>query len=392
MIGSNRYIYKYDDNDNIIEIQEITLTKLCKERNLKITSKDKKVEYDKLRHVKSEGEEYFIIGKSFKLPAYFKGEENGDVGLNGKIDIKIRGTFEERFKDIIFMEKIITDNGFLLEGEFIKTNFSKKVKEKLNREIIFYKRLNEFTKINNIKRDFNMDVWSSIDYKNLDLIMLSLTKKVGLIISDVSDSKVLIGVFEIHNLKLAFIANQDSNGHYVFENLWDSEENGYYFTEDSEGEYRTKNKFLFFNKNIYMADNINLNNDIEYFKKNGFEKRASDLIINQALCVISAYDESHNDDLLEYSLFLLDLVSSIDEISTIVFINKCQIYKRKGNLTKEHIEKITKIKQDEKDIPIQYACNLLLDSTLEAEILYEKLDRQDKELIDSFPISIFAKH
>lgn len=392
MIGSNRYIYKYDDNDNIIEIQEVTLTELCDERNLKISSKDKKVEYNKLKHVKNEEEEFFVIGKSFKLTTRFESREDDKVNLSGKIDIKINGTYKERIKDAIFLEKILKDNGFMLEKEFIKTNFNRNVKEKLISEINFYKRINEFVKSNNIIKDFNMDDWSPTDYKNLDLLILSLTKKMGLIITDAPDSKVLIGVYEINNLKLAYIANKDSKGNYFFKNLWDNNENGYYFTEDNEGEYRTKNKFLFFNKKIYMADNINLKNAIEYFKKNGFEKRASDLVINQVLCAISAYDECHNEDLLEYSLFLLDLLGNNDEISTIVFINKCQIYKRKGILSKEHIEKITKIKKDEEDISIQYACNLLLDSTLEANVLYEKLNQQDREIIDSFPISIFAKN
>lgn len=391
MIGSNQYIYKYDDNDNIIEIQSITLTELCKERNIKISSKDKKVEYNKLKYIKNEHEEYFVLGKSFKLSINLKNKENDKVNLDGKFDIKISGTYKERIKDILFLEKIIKDNCFLLENEIVKINLNKKVKERLNKEIKFHKRIQKFIKNSNIEKDFNMSKWEKEEFKNFDYLMLSMVDGASLIMSEHPKSQMFIGIYDINELKIAYIARADKNGYYIFEDIWNNNTKEVFTYEDEKGRHQTQNKYLFFNKEIYLADNINLKNAADYFEKKGVEEGV-DLIINQVLNAISAYDECKNEDLLEYSLFLLDLLDGNREIETIIFINRCQIFKRQDKLSKENIEELLQIKKEEKDLSIQYACNLLLDSKLEADIIYDKLSQDEKVVIDNFPISIFANH
>ena len=60
----------------------------------------------------------------------------------------------------------------------------------------------------------------------------------------------------------------------------------------------------------------------------------------QVLEILKAYDITKNDNLLQYTKFLTNLLLNHNQNSSIYYINYCQILKRENKLTGENIDKI----------------------------------------------------
>ncbi len=109
----------------------------------------------------------------------------------------------------------------------------------------------------------------------------------------------------------------------------------------------------------------------------------------QVLEILKAYDITKNDNLLQYTKFLTNLLLNHNQNSSIYYINYCQILKRENKLTGENIDKIIDIRNNCDALEIKLGCNLLLDNKTEVNSLLKKIDSQTLEVFKSYPISIY---
>ena len=105
--------------------------------------------------------------------------------------------------------------------------------------------------------------------------------------------------------------------------------------------------------------------------------------------ILKAYDITKNDNLLQYTKFLTNLLLNHNQNSPIYYINYCQILKREIKLTGENIDKIIDIRNNCDALEIKLGCNLLLDNKTEVNSLLKKIDSQTLEVFKSYPISIY---
>ncbi len=92
----------------------------------------------------------------------------------------------------------------------------------------------------------------------------------------------------------------------------------------------------------------------------------------QVLEILKAYDITKNDNLLQYTKFLTNLLLNHNQNSSIYYINYCQILKRENKLTGENIDKIIDIRNNCDALEIKLGCNLLLDNKTEVNSLLKK--------------------
>lgn len=139
----------------------------------------------------------------------------------------------------------------------------------------------------------------------------------------------------------------------------------------------------------YQADDINILEMQTSFEDMKLSDGEYFLMNMQVLEILKAYDITKNDNLLQYTKFLTNLLLNHNQNSPIYYINYCQILKREIKLTGENIDKIIDIRNNCDALEIKLGCNLLLDNKTEVNSLLKKIDSQTLEVFKSYPISIY---
>lgn len=139
----------------------------------------------------------------------------------------------------------------------------------------------------------------------------------------------------------------------------------------------------------YQADDINILEMETSFEDIKLSDGEYFLMNMQVLEILKAYDITKNDNLLQYTKFLTNLLLNHNQNSPIYYINYCQILKREIKLTGENIDKIIDIRNNCDALEIKLGCNLLLDNKTEVNSLLKKIDSQTLEVFKSYPISIY---
>ena len=112
-----------------------------------------------------------------------------------------------------------------------------------------------------------------------------------------------------------------------------------------------------------------------------------DRIINLTLELLKLYDQSKNLKILDVCLQLLSFVGEHrDTPKELIAINRLQIEKRRRVLSTEEKEYLLTLKRPEVILPYQFAASILLESFQEADLIYERMNENERKLFDGFPI------
>lgn len=196
---------------------------------------------------------------------------------------------------------------------------------------------------------------------------------------------------EKNNKKLSVFARINKNKKFEIESLWNNNiSKKYYFKYNADKEeIETNNFYLVLNEEAYQADDINILEMQKSFEDMKLSDGEYFLMNMQVLEILKAYDITKNDNLLQYTKFLTNLLLNHNQNSPIYYINYCQILKRENKLTGENIDKIIDIRNNCDALEIKLGCNLLLDNKTEVNSLLKKIDSQTLEVFKSYPISIY---
>lgn len=114
-------------------------------------------------------------------------------------------------------------------------------------------------------------------------------------------------------------------------------------------------------------------------------------VTKDALNLLSAYDESGRDEILQAALRLTGWLVEIEN-SVIYRINNLQTIKRLRSLTKEEIEEVYGYVEKEDASPeLRFCCDLLLDDIHRAEYHFSLMDLDVREYYKTLPIMKFWK-
>ena len=241
-----------------------------------------------------------------------------------------------------------------------------------------------------ISRDLNFDNWDNSDFNRLQIIISSIENNTAVKI-DNAPPYSMIGSYNIKDLTLSLFAPKQENGLFRTYSIWNSEKNfGTFKMSMRDGEdIIFNNKYLVLNEKAYYSDDINYGEMKKSIINLDFNEDNRYLINCQVLNLIKVYDETRNKGLLCYAMWLTDkLISNSDDYEKgIYFINKCQISERLGFLSKDDKERLFKIKESSTDTQIKISCNLLLGNKLDAELYFNQLELEAKNIFKNFPIA-----
>lgn len=378
LLGSTQYFYTYDSNQKLVNISSQEINTLMRKMNYKITNKDGRIIFDDITLTTTNEEKRISFGKSFVL--------NPE---KAQFNIKIQGTFYERIKALDFIKSIYSNGGFYIDGNLLSLNINDNFEDNFGRMYYEYKCIEKFLSKHNVKKDLNFDLWTKDDFKKLSVIISSIENRRAISFNGSLDS--MLGIYKIKDLSLSILAVKREDGLFDTYSIWNSDNqyNNFKITIPGNNDILCDNKFMVLNKESYLSDDINYDemkssfNNIEYNKDNKI------LINAQVLNLIDIYDENNNKELLDYSMWLTNnLLNHSDKNDKhIYFINRCQILKRFGSISKEDKEELFRIKENTTDSLTKISCNLLLDNKEDANIIISKLDKNALTTLKEFPIS-----
>lgn len=106
------------------------------------------------------------------------------------------------------------------------------------------------------------------------------------------------------------------------------------------------------------------------------------------LTCIHAYDLSKNEDFLDLAEYIYSKYQGDTLTPEILYINQTQIKKRReGELSETDIHRLFSIKQEHTgNIGMNFCTSVLLESKVEAKLLFDKLNKEEQEHYKLFPI------
>lgn len=376
LVGTYQYVYLMDKDNHPIGVNYSMIFNMSKQLNQLVTTVDKSIQYNDLTYSKSTTSETYTFGKAFTINS-----------ANKTFNIHICGTLNERLQQLAFVKSISNHKKFLIgESEFKLDDNISDIQNFLDLELKYQ----EFRKVlnkHNITKDINLDLWDSNDYNQFNIWMNAI--EFGKKIRIKSDS-CLMGNKTIKDLKLSIITSKSHDGLFGVESIWNTNKKDRFQFKILNGdqEILTNNLFLNLNEDCYYSDDLNIDEMKEELSKHEFADEEYQLLNFQVLHSIKAYDKCCNVNLLEYALYLTNLLLEKDkEHSEIYQVNYYQILKRKNELKQKDIENIINLRNQTNNDDIKLCCNALIDNRIETDLLIKKLDKDTLDILREYPIS-----
>jgi len=377
LIGKEKYLYHYDDLNNITSITYAPIGAIQEQLNNTISSKSGEVYYSVVNHIITKTSNTIEFGNAFKLDT-----------KSGKFDFRIIGSFSDRIKQVKFIKCLIEDGCFKINEHLIKLKMDGETENQLSTQIQIYNDIELFMQRHNINKNLDLDNWKEQDINRLLTWIYSIDKKIPIKVSNFETS--VMGSIRINELTLSIFADKRPDGSFNVYSIWNTEDLNSFIFKYNNGETKieTKKTYLVLNNQAYIADDLNLEDFHQEIANTNLTTDEQVLMNLQVLEVIKAYDINNNEELLEYAEFILSKIDS-EEMADIVYINKMQIYKRKRELTIEEINHLIEIKNNRNELFYTISINLLIDNKNEAKLDYSKLAEDQKIIYSDFPIFKF---
>ena len=383
LVGEEKYLYELDENDNVINLELVTLDMIKEPFDIQIKDKLKNIYFDKVDCVYTKDSSVMNIGKSFRMYT------NGN-----KFNIKIKGKLSERINSLKFLIQINKFKGFYINEEWVQLNGELKNTDSFYSELEIYTKILNFIKKHKINKDIDLDKWTWDEINKFIIWIRAIDDEIPIKVENFKTS--VMGSIKIQDICFSIFAERKENGKIFVKSIWNSNINGKYLfirgNPEDINKFETTNIYDFLNKEAYLSNDINYLEMKNYYNKNEIQVNEEYSINMQALEAILAYDENKDANLLDYADFLLDKIISIESISEVAIINKCQIKKRLGKLTLDDKYELMKILEKKKEnLFYNISINLLIDRKQEAVKQFENLTEVEKEDYMKYPISIYLK-
>lgn len=380
ILGEEKFVYVLDDKKNIIEVEYAEITKVVQGLNLSVKSKKGELFYNTInRSTDITGEKEINFGKGFSLSIESK-----------KFSIKICGTLKERIKQLKFIKSILDNNGFMIGNGAVTIKNSQEEKAKYDKIYDTYSKIDKFCSRHNINKDINIDLWSNKDFRSFLIWIDAIENGIKITIKEWDIST--LGSIQIQDIRFSIFADKLEDNSFQIYSIWNSTNKDHYqfrYGEDNNEAIYTNKFFSILNKDVYMADDINIDEMKNYYNENGLEKGEETLLNLQVLEIIKAFDITGKEELLDYAKFLLNKIIKYSEMYDAARINCLQIEKRVRDLKEEEIEELISIRDKNEDIMFKISCNLLIGNIEEARIQFNTLNNIEKDYYRGFPIYKF---
>lgn len=379
LVGEEKYLYQYDENHNIISVLCNEICAVGKKLNFEIKSKDGEVLYNEVNCTKTSDSELLSFGGAFTLNF-----------TNSNFIIKVQGTLNERLKQLEIIEIINKDGGYYIDDKFVNFKITDDAMANFRERKDIYNTIKHFLINHNMQKDIRLDDWGDKDLNDFLVWIGAIDFGKRLRIDEFETST--IGSIQIKDFRFSVFANKNADNSFNVYSLWNYNTiKDKYIFSSQEGNKKicTNNIYSVLNEDAYLSDDINIEEMKNSYKEYHFLENEEIMINAQVLNLISAYDSCKNGNLLEYALYLLDMLNDFIDMKDTIMINRYQIYKRQGILNDEHIKNLIKLREDNDDVAYKVSANLLIGNILEAKTLFEDLSEENRKIFLSYPIAYF---
>ncbi|ERN51281.1 hypothetical protein M3689_19995 [Alkalihalophilus marmarensis] len=311
-----------------------------------------------------------------------------------KIHFNENGSIQDRIKDCNFMWDLVKEKSITIKDIKIPlNNFDEK--EKFLKEIPEYIRYLEQIEetFNQLGVSFNLEFENLThdDFKKIEILKdIILNKNYGKVNLNPENHFLQ---FLINDLKIILVSLKTEKGWLVF-NLFDLDaiNNNFKITAvsgDKKHQVRHSPFIIFEMYNLFSMSNLNLKVIVESLKQVDYkDDYALDLTNNFLLKALIYYDQQkENGEILNLLLDVYDFLYHLQPNNILIFLNKMQVIKRKREFTWEEKQEIFEKKsRGFHNDDILCGFSILLESKIEFEVHFKKLNEEQKEGFKLFPI------
>ena len=368
---------------NPIPFEKISNAIINIEEKLKISIDEK--EYYSNAYVQWEkGKASIICGKSIKIG--IDGTDDNEEGTSN-FDIKLKGTLNEQLNDLYFLVALIKNEQIVINGHKITySNFKLKDDHKY-----LFDRINDLELLRHrlihygVKNDLDIDSMTEDDDFRISFFMdeKPSTNKYKLNVTSMA-----ILTLKIANVTILLLVEKDiKQDYYIIENYFKEVYKVKYTLPDTNKQSQIS-QFLALDKEMLLVDNIDTKNIMKDIKRHHSGNKKAGIVNKFLLEAIKAYDECNiqqkelSDLIYELSVWLYN-----ETEEEYIFLNVAQVKHRLGILYENDLKKIKDIsKLNEDNIEVQAATSILLNKKEEAKAIVNKMDMEEKEMFESYPI------
>jgi hypothetical protein len=303
------------------------------------------------------------------------------------------GTLKEQIKQMKFICALLQNQNVRIGELSLKDlNLSfdyNNVTEAKNR-LMWLEKLDLTLQTLHVEKDLNLDQLSEPEINKLYKLIEGILD--GKPIPFNTTDKSGMGLLAVGNINIIFLYKQyDSENLFYISNLFNSRDT--FLSLD--GESVSVSPYIIFKKDDFSKfDNINFKQIAESVQSFPYTELYGGQITQFVLELLKFYDSQQKQDdfILDVAEILVSFIlKNSKNNEDLNKINLLQIFKRRRPLTLEENKYLISLKQ--KESQYQLAANILLESFAEAEIIYEKLDKEIKNQFEDYPIfSLWQKN
>lgn len=377
LLGEERNIY-IEENNEIVGIECLEIDKIAKRIELSIGIEEDIEYYSNYNYEKDiSGNEEIKFGKSFTMNI-----------IKRNFNIIIKGSLDERIKDLKFICLLNEKNGFYINNIKFDVVMEKNKIDKYKKILKSLEKIKEFCNYLKIDKDIELDNWKDEDYRKIFVWINAIMQEQTVNVPNWElDS---IGSIEIKDLRFSVMTSRKEDTEFYINSIWDRSLIGKHSFKYENGniEIYTNNLFSVLNKDVYISDDVDIEQMIEYYDNYKLNDDEEILVNLQVLEVINAYDITKNEKLLEYAEYLLNKILKFSSMSDVAKINLMQINKRrKIQITEEDTKALLDIRnRNSNDNMFLLAIAIIMENKSEINYIFNNMPLDEKEEFKKFPL------
>lgn len=312
-------------------------------------------------------------------------------GSNLNMSYQFRGSLQEQIREMKLISALMQKQTVYIGGQSLHYNFSidfhgHTLDEALER-LSALLRVDTALKKLHVQKDLNLGDLTDKEISSVNYLISGILdgKPTPFKLPD----KMNVGKLSVGNITLLLMTKEsaDGTGHLI-SNFFEA---GDLVLSEKDATPESGSRispYVLMNVNHFETiDNANLSEIVQSIRKQPYSAVYGERIILLVLELLKLYDRQKDNSILDVVIQLLDFLKEHDSSQEELYqVNRLQTEKRRRKLTKEEMRYLSSMKAD--GIPLQYqlAANILLESFQEAKLIYEKLDKAEQEIFDTYPI------
>ena len=307
------------------------------------------------------------------------------------VNYKFQGTLQEQIREIklisAMMQKQPIYIGKVLMPVFSSLDFHGHTLDEVSNRLSALLRADATLKKLHVQKDLSLGSLTDKETSNLNYLVDGILD--GSTVPLKCSEQSSVGKISIGNISLLLVLKKADNETGCFIRNFFEIDDLVLAGKDASPEHGTRVSpyVLVTAEQLETIDNVDLSEIVPSIQKQPYSAVYGEHILFLILELLKLYDRRKDTTILDIVIQLLDFLSEKDASQVDLYqINRLQTEKRRRKLNPEEIQYLSSMKS--KGIPAQYqlAANILLESFYEAQLIYDQLCPEEKEVFASYPI------